>query len=175
MTKTIIFDMDGVLFDTIPFARKSFLKRHPGVTGKMYNDLHAGNYHEEAEKYSHLRVRETEKEKNKREIGYAETKSKTPAFEGVVSLLKELHILGFRLILNTNAFDKNCIPLLEFSGIRDVFDFLATGDISKDKVEKFTFEEKYSINKKDILFVTDAVGDIKDAQKAGISTVAVTW
>ena len=168
--------MDGVLVDTIPNAREAFLKRHTGVTTDMYNEIHTGNYHTEAKKYTHLRIPETDEEKDKREASYVEMKSKTPLFNGVKDLLESLHSKGHTLVLNTNAYNKNCLPLLENLGIKKLFDFIATAEVSKDKVEKFKMiEEKYGASEKDMLFVTDALGDVKDAATAGVSTVAVTW
>jgi phosphoglycolate phosphatase len=174
--KVIIFDMDGVLFDTIPYAEKAYLEGHPGMTSKIYKSLHAGNFHEETKKYAHLKKEETEEEKDKRNIAYAEVKSKTPMFDGIEELLRNLHSLGFLLVLNTNAFDRNCLPLLEKSGIKNLFDLIATAEFSKSKVEKFKLiEEKYNVNKEDLVFITDSLGDVKEANVAEIPTVVVTW
>jgi phosphoglycolate phosphatase len=174
--KVLVFDMDGVLFDTIPYAEKTFLENHPGVTSEMYKELHSGNYHEEIKKYSHLRKEETEEERAERSLAYAEKKRETPMFEGIEDLLKDLHNSGYALVLNTNAFDRNCVPLLERSGIKYLFDLIASAEFSKSKVEKFgLIEEKYNVNKADMLFITDALGDVKEAEMAGVPTIAVTW
>ncbi|MDB5204623.1 MAG: HAD-superfamily hydrolase, subfamily variant 1 [Candidatus Taylorbacteria bacterium] len=174
--KVIIFDMDGVLFDTIPYAREVFTKRHPGVTSEMYNEMHSGNYHDEAAKYAHLKIIETEEEKENHRMSYVEKKGKTAMFVGMKDLLKNLHHEGYLLAINTNAFDKTCLPLLEYSQIKQYFDFIVTADVTKDKVEKFKLiEEKYDREKKGMLFVTDALGDIRDADVAQVPTVAVTW
>lgn len=168
--------MDGVLFDTIPYAEGVFLERHPGVTREMYKEIHSGNFHEEAKKYAHLKKEETGEEKAARAAAYAEKKKETPMFDGVENLLKDLHESGYVLVLNTNAFDKNCLPLLEQAGIKDLFDFIASAEFSKSKVEKFKLiEEKYGVNSEDTLFITDALGDVREAEVAGVPTVAVTW
>lgn len=168
--------MDGVLFDTIPYAEQVYLEGHPGMTNEMYKNLHTGNFHEETKKYEHLKKEETEEEKEKRNIAYAKKKSTTPMFSGIEELLKDLHGLGYLLVLNTNAYNRNCLPLLEKSGIKDIFDLIATAEFSKSKVEKFKLiEEKYNVNKEDVLFVTDSLGDVKEAEVAGVPTVAVTW
>ncbi len=53
---------------------------------------------------------------------------------------------------------------------------IATAELSKSKVEKFALiTEKYNVNASDTLFITDALGDVKEAEMAGVPTVAVTW
>ncbi len=168
--------MDGVLFDSVPFAKEFFLKGHPGMTSKMFKDMHTGNFYEGTNKYLHLRRPETEEEKEKRHIEYTEKKNLSPMFKGVKEFLKELHRTGFILVLNTNAYDRNCLPLLEKAKIKTLFDFWATAEVSESKIEKFRLiEEKYNVKKKDLLFITDTLGDVKEANIAGISTIAVTW
>ena len=138
--KIIIFDMDGVLFDTIPYAQKIFLENRPGVTVEMYKELHAGNFHEQAKKYDHLKKEWTEEEKIERDLSKAKIKSATVMFEGIKDLLDDLHRLGYLLVINTNAFDRNCLPLLERAGIKDLFDLVTTAELSKSKVEKFRLQ-----------------------------------
>ena len=53
---------------------------------------------------------------------------------------------------------------------------LGTAEISKNKVDKFKIIiEKYQVDENDILFITDAIGDINEAAVVNIPTVAVTW
>ena len=174
--KIIIFDMDGVLFDTIPYARQAFLETHPGVTADIYNEIHSGNFYKEASKYSHLRIKETEEQRKKRNLDYADKKSKSRIFDGIKKLLTQLKDEEFILVLNTNAYDRNSFPLLENGGISTFFDFIASAELSKDKIEKFELiVKKYNAEKENTLFITDALGDVRDADIAGVPTVAVTW
>ncbi len=174
--KIIIFDMDGVIFDSSAFTQRTFLVLHPGVTEQMYKEISTGNFHEEAKKYAHLKIEGTEEEKAQRRISYAETKSTMPMFDGMKNVLDELHRREYILVLNTSAFERNCLPLLEKSGIKDMFDFIATAELSKSKVEKFKMiEDRYNANKKDMLFITDSLGDVREAEIAEIPTIAVTW
>ncbi len=168
--------MDGVLFDTIPYAEKTTLESYPGMTKEMYKELHSGNYHEELGKHRHLKKEMSEEEELERRRAYSEKKKDAPLFEGIEDILKVLCDAGHTLVLNTNAFETNCLPLLERAGIKHLFDLVATADFSKSKVEKFKLiEEKYKVNSSDLLFITDALGDVKEAEIAGTPTVAVTW
>lgn len=174
--KIFVFDMDGVLFDTIPYAEQTTLESYPGMTSSMYKELHSGNYFEELAKHSQRKKVVSEEEEMRRQLEYSEKKKGSTLFEGIEAFLKGLYRAGHTLVLNTNAFEKNCLPLLEQTNIKYVFDFIATAELSKSKVVKFKLiEEKYGTNKEDILFITDALGDIKEAEIAGISSLAVTW
>lgn len=168
--------MDGVLVNTSHIAKESIFKLHPGLTEEMHEDMLSGNFHEGLQKYFYLRKPETDEEKKIRQKEYSERKSKAPMFDGIKELLEKLNKLNYVIILNTSALNRNCMPILENLKITQLFDLIATAELSKSKTEKFKLiEDKYSAKKNDILFVTDTLGDIKEANVAGISTVAVTW
>lgn len=168
--------MDGVIFDTKAIVKDFIMKRYPGLPEKVYSELGNENFHEEMEKHSHLRVRWSEEEEKKEYADYAELKSKSKSFEGIDELLRELHGSGMILTLNTSAYGTSTVPLLEQSGLIDLFDFVASAEVSKSKVEKFDLiKSKYNLKKEDILFITDTLGDVKEAELADIPTVAVAW
>ncbi len=168
--------MDGVIFDTIHLSKKALMESHPGITEEQYSELHTGNFHEEIKKYSHLKTELTDEEEEKRKVAYSESKSKSTIFDGMKDLLVDLHKLGVILVLNTSAYNRNCLPLLEVSSMTNLFDFVADADLSKSKVEKFDLiVHRYNLAKEELLFVTDAVGDVVEAETAGIPTIAVTW
>ncbi len=53
---------------------------------------------------------------------------------------------------------------------------MATAEVSKSKVEKFTMiKDRYGVDKSDMLFITDTLGDVREAYIADVSTVVVTW
>lgn len=176
--KIIIFDLDGVLFDSPKLVSDHLLTSFPTVTKEELDEVLCGNFHEELEKLKlrHPALQETPEEKEKRSTKYSEQKKKVPLYDGVQELLNNLYSKGYILTINTSALERNCLPLLESSGIKSLFDFIATTEVSKSKVEKFKIiQEKYSVSNKDMLFITDTLGDIREADVAGIPTITVTW
>ncbi len=168
--------MDGVLIDSIEHMAAYFIENHPGVTNTAYRDLFIGNYLEESQKLKHLEVPRTEEERSERFAAYVDAKSQLPLFPGIRELLQRLHESGILLILNTSTYERSCLPTLERTGIRDLFDYIAAADLSKSKEEKFAFLQKhYSLASDEMLFVTDSLGDVREADAIGIPTVAVTW
>ena len=174
--KILIFDMDGVLFDTAAASSQATIDLYPGMTPEIQKEILTGNFHEELAKYKYLKKQETEEEKSARQKQYSEFKSQMPLFSGVKELLERLHGLSYIIVLNTSARERNCLPLLEKSKIIHLIDFAATADVLQSKTEKFhLIEEKYNVGKEDVLFVTDTLGDIKEAKQANVPTIAVTW
>lgn len=168
--------MDGVLFDSEAVAVQSLMYQYPGMTKEMQKEVLTGNFHEEIAKITILKIEETEEEKSDRQRKYAEDKAKSPMYDGIKELLTNLHKDGYTIAMNTSALDRNCIPLIEGAGITNFFDFIATAELSRSKVEKFKIiKNKYGVEESNMLFVTDTLGDIREADLAGVPTVAVTW
>lgn len=174
--KIIVFDLDGVLFDTIDSARENLANIFLGFTKEIHEKLMSGNFHEEVKKITLPKREETEEETAERRLKFEKNKSEASMYPGAEKFLRELHGAKYILVLNTSAWDRTSRPLLENAKITSLFDFIATAETSKSKVEKFgIIAEKYNVPSADLLFVTDTVGDIREADEAGIPTVAVTW
>ncbi len=176
--KIIIFDLDGVILDSIELAEKYFSQRFPTAPASKYREMLCGNFLEEIEKLQTLYPSkiETTSEKQAREDAWIETKSHCKIYEGVRDVVQMLHSYGYTLVINTSAFARNFLPALQRNKIFDLFDWIVSADVAKSKVEKFRMiEEKYDVGKDSMLFVTDTLGDVREACIAGISTVVVMW
>lgn len=174
--KIVIFDMDGVIFDSVAFATQHIMSQYPDMTTDMYMELMSGNFHEEMGKLTIPKLELTEEEKAVRRSEYSKNKLEMPIYDGIQELLTDLHTKGYLLMINTSAYERNCVPLLERNDIAQLFTFIAAAELSKSKVEKFNMiREQYGVTADEIIFVTDTLGDLREADIADIPTVAVTW
>ncbi len=176
--KVIIFDLDGVLIDSPKLVLDYFLHMFPTLTKEIMDDLLSENFHEKLEKFKETNSarEQTDEEKEMRSKAYAAEKAKSPLYPGIIPMLNRLHEDDYILTINSSAFERNCLPVLENSGIKNLFEFIGTAEISKSKVEKFKIiEEKYAVSKDEMIFVTDTLGDVHEAGAVLIPTVAVTW
>jgi phosphoglycolate phosphatase len=174
--KIVIFDMDGVIFDSVAFAAQHVRSQYPDMTEEMHQELLSGNFHEELAKLTIPKLQLTDEERATRKLEYSKNKLTMPLYGGIKELLIDLHNQGYLLMLNTSAYERNCIPLLERENLTRLFTLVAAAELSKSKVEKFNIiKEQYGVTADEMIFVTDTLGDLREAERAGVPTVAVTW
>jgi phosphoglycolate phosphatase-like HAD superfamily hydrolase len=91
-------------------------------------------------------------------------------------LIEKLHKSGLPLAINTSAYDRNCMSLLETAKITHYFSFIGTAEVSLDKTEKFKIIlEHFKVTADQAIFITDTLGDVIEAERANVPTVVVTW
>lgn len=176
MRQLVIFDLDGVLYDSSAIAFEGLRAIFPGLTEEIMNEILSGNFHEEIKKLTLSKAEVTEEERLARKAKYTELKSRAPLFPGIKELLHEVKSHGFYLALNTSATQHNCVPLLERQGVYELFDYVGTKEAGERKTEKFVhILEKFSLTARDSVFVTDTLGDLREAETVGVPTIAVTY
>lgn len=173
--KVIVFDFDGVLFDSIDLMRELTLGNFKNINHEDFINLNKENIHDALKYSSWEKAEETEEEKIKRKETYAMKKAEVPLYDGIKELLLELSG-KYILVVNSSAKKDNCTPLLDRENIAHLFSCVATKEMHTSKVEKFhMISEMYHAPLSEMVFITDTVGDIKEAGIVGIPTIAVTW
>lgn len=171
--KLIIFDFDGVLVNTVDFWYKMHKDLNDYLTRDIFKDMSNGNYVETANKMkaekNHI-FPENADEKYHNEL------------QNVFSIEDILHdtILGLS--------EKFFISIVSSSPSKVINDFIVKENLDGCILEIMGFEEhsskivkinklleKYNLKPNDAVFITDTIGDIKEANDCKVNTIAVTW
>jgi HAD superfamily hydrolase (TIGR01509 family) len=165
MKKTIFFDFDGVIADSFGIAFAVSKMKRPTLTLESYKEKWKANiskavftepesetvvdFHKEfANKMGHLKL--------------------TPAKKKVLQDLSER--FDFHVISSTRT--RTIELFCEANQIYHYFGDILGYDIETSKVKKFqTLLEKYKLDPKEVVFITDTVGDIEEAKEIGIGTI----
>lgn len=173
-TKFVLFDFDGVIADSFGAAFETVQTMCPAITpadyqkrfeGNIYEVAHGETFHNESCKH----------DLNWFDIYIPKLRGKTTVFPGmkeVVHALEKEYVLV--IISSTLTF-----PIEEFlraNNLETHFDWVLGSDVHKSKTEKMNMVfEKYHISGSDCVFITDTLGDIREAEKTHIPSIAVTW
>lgn len=166
--KVIIFDFDGVIHDTFDYTLAT-LKRltDDAVTAEELKDAFNGSVHA-AKSLSPEVLQAYFKEQTEAAKAWSvEAEIET----GLRSLAEKvpLYIISSNCEESLNLYFQN-------NDMTDVFQEVLGKQTHKSKVEKFKMlAEKLSLPMSDFIFVTDTVGDIKEAAKVDLKTIAVDF
>jgi HAD superfamily hydrolase (TIGR01549 family) len=95
--------------------------------------------------------------------------------ENIKKELKELSKKFDLYIISSNSI-KNLELYFRNNNFTNIFKEILAAEVHKSKEEKFKILlEKYNIDKDSSIFITDTLGDILEANKVGIKTIAVDF
>jgi phosphoglycolate phosphatase len=108
---------------------------------------------------------------------YTQEKGTTVAlYDGIHELIQSLHSCNIPMAINTSASEENTYPVLKRHGITSYFEPILTRDQVKSKATKFDMiKEQYRVDDEQLVFITDSLGDLYEAQEKQIPSIAVTW
>ena len=178
--RTIIFDFDGTLADTLEESRLIFNKLAvdygmPEISAEQLPALR------------HLSLRDLLKKLKipKRRVPGIIAKG-TALMRGNIQSLQLIQGIGEALpklreitdsfgVLTSNA-TTNVDLFLRNHGLRSHFDFISsTSKLTGKSKHLKAIRKTFSLNAEEMLYVGDEIRDIKASKKAGIPVVAVTW
>src|ERR1700722_10959464 len=124
MKKLLIFDFDGVLLNSVEIAAQDLADRYPKLTLDVGKKILEGNFHEELNNFKRLHgyPNLTGKEAEEHRSAYLKKKLEAVLYPGIHELLEKLHAEGYTLVLNTSAWERNVLPLLEKYNLTHFFD-----------------------------------------------------
>lgn len=162
--KAIIFDFDGVIGDTKDINFLISKINNPDLSIEEFEKHHNGNVIEEPL----FKVPDD----------FFEIQKEMFTEDNLFPVLNEIKNLSekYLLFLVSSGKEDNLFHFLKLGDIDTCFKEILGKESSSSKVKKLQYlTTKYNLLVSDCLFVTDTIGDIKEANLAGVKTVAVSW
>lgn len=180
--KTIIFDFDGVLADTIPYTFEKvleFLKEEKKIKEKkdVIGQIRSKTYLELLKewKISWLKIPFMMKRlKEIQEELYDEIQN-IKIFPGIKTLINGLEKRDIRLMILSSNLEKNVKKFLSLNNIK-IFREIDCGSNVFGKGHALKkFITKYELNREETIYIGDEVRDIEACHKNGIKIICVSW
>ena len=168
--KYIFFDFDGVLHNTF-FVHLREIRKFSNIdlTEEEYRDLHNGNFFENREE----KLRNFDWTKYRE---YVHTHISSLTMEERIKNVLELLAKKYTFAIVSASGENILKDYLNHNAISHFFSDILGGDFHHSKEVKFKhLLEKHNLSLEDVFFVTDTLGDIMEANKVGIRTIAVTF
>jgi phosphoglycolate phosphatase len=178
--RSLIFDFDGTLADTLEEARSIFNELAPEYGLREIPQ-------EEIPELRHLSLKQLlhRLKISKRHVPAILARGtsmlrrrivKLPVVEGMTGVLPDIrrHAGAFG-ILTSNASD-NVDLFLRAHGLRGLFSFISSTSKLTGKAKHLrAIRKTFSMESEQMLYIGDEIRDIRAARKAGIAVAAVTW
>jgi len=178
MIKALIFDYDGVIFDTVKIAWDivkavcdKYCKRKI-KTKKEFLDIYKTNFYSAMEERG---VTDSDMDKLKADsIKFLKRKHPKP-FRGIKKVMNEL-AKKYKIAIVSSNYTDVMKHALSKAKILDDFNLVLGAEHEEHKTKKIRLcLKKFNLKPSEAVFVTDTIGDIKEAKKVKLKTMAVTW
>ena len=187
MIKGIIFDLDGTLLDTIEDMTNSV---NAVLEDYELKDLSVAEVQQKVGSGFKILMEKALPSHAGEEVVLEATEKfayyydkfymdHSPAYPGMVDLLKELNKQGYKIAVNTNKKESYAKTLIasRFKGV-DFIDIVGQREghpIKPDPYAANLIIEEMGFDKSEVLYVGDSMTDIQTGINAHLSTIGVTW
>lgn len=184
MIKTLIFDFDGTIANTIPFTFKKILEINKkfNVFGKnekkIIEKIRTMDYKDLIKnfKISWMKIPLIvwEIKKSQEELYFQIEKIKV--FSGIKNLLKNLNKKNISCYIYSSNTKKNIEKFLEVNNLKKYFKKIYTGSnlLGKDK-DLIKILKKEKLKKEETLYVADEIRDFIACKKIDLKMIGVLW
>lgn len=168
MRKAILFDFDGVLGNTYAINYELSQLFHENLSEQDFKDHHNGNVYETPK----INFQKGD------DLIFFEKQKQVFQKEHLFPLKDILNTLAdrFKLFVVSSTSEENIKYFLELGDLHELFTKILGAETHKSKEVKFKMIlSEYKLKPEECIFVTDTIGDIIEARKLDIKTIAVTW
>jgi len=170
--KYILFDFDGVIVNSLDLAFSiNKQDKDVGYTLNDYLQLFRGNI------FSHFKKQDVPQKTSAPNfhVQYEAGMLKLDCVPGMSEVIKSLAD-SYSLIIISSTKEYIIKKFLEKHNLLGCFVAILGPETEKDKTKKIQMVfENYQTNASSCLFVTDTLGDVVEATKAGVNSIGVTW
>jgi HAD superfamily hydrolase (TIGR01549 family) len=168
----VLFDFDGVIADSHALSYE--LSRHfsPELDEKSYRALYEYNVFESLKKLSSWR--DTLPEEYQRMFD-PRMKDEIALVAGMDAVIRKVHE-SYRLAIISSTSQSGITYFLNKHRLISHFSDILGRDSHHSKVEKMAMVfEKYGVTSEQCVYITDTLGDMREAQAHGMGTIASSW
>ncbi|MBN1778600.1 MAG: HAD-IA family hydrolase [Candidatus Buchananbacteria bacterium] len=171
--KILLFDFDGVIVDTFELAYGLHQDLEVKISPEEFRDLFMGNLYTSLKS---ARPQQDQEQWAKKWFELYKPKLlKTAIHPGMTETINQL-ASDYQLTIISSAVSNIIEEYLKTQQLDHLFDLILGADVHLDKTEKIEMVlQKQQAQPADCLFITDTVGDVLEAAKKQIQSIAVTW
>lgn len=170
----ILFDFDGVIADSFKPAFEVQKMICPNLTEANYRKRFEGNIND-WEEPTNVHTEECRHDIDFFTEYIPKMKREAKIVQGIKEVIIELE-KNYTLIVISSTITSPIREFLEEHDLADHFVQIMGNDVHTSKVEKMKMVfEKYDIGSSDCVFITDTLGDMREASHVGIGAIGITW
>ncbi|MDO8557199.1 MAG: HAD hydrolase-like protein [Candidatus Jorgensenbacteria bacterium] len=172
--KFILFDFDGVIADSFQPAFETQKIICPHLTEDIYRKRFEGNINDWEEPIN------IHTEECRHDIDFfteyiPRMKNEVQIVPGMKEVITEFE-KNYTLIVISSTITSPIQEFLEGHDLANHFAQIMGNDVHKSKVEKMKMVfEKYGVEAKNCVFITDTLGDMHEAEKMKVGVIGITW
>ncbi|MCL5435491.1 MAG: HAD hydrolase-like protein [Patescibacteria group bacterium] len=171
----IFFDFDGVIADTFEIAYSIMHKKFPSLPKEKYREGSEMNINEA------IKVWKKHGLATKQLPAFDFFKEYTPRtlrlnpIPGVPQAIRLLQN-DFKLLIISSTISSSIRRFLKKHRLDGYFGRIYGNEIQASKIKKFRLAmHTYHVRPQNCIFITDTLGDINEARRVSVSSLAVTW